>query len=237
MKTINGNVKRFIVRVVASGLWLTIILIARSGQAQIQYNPTLSKNKIKYFGYELSLATKRMNIQSDVKQLNQLSFTQLITSVGIVYANPTTSIRLNAGMGYSGDRVPNSIDALEAGALANIYLMRLFTPKQAVIEPYLVVNAGYSRTSFFGSYLSKEPIQNYSTSEEQLIGRIEALNTSAGLGIEARLEHDSQHFIRLFAEALAGRNYFQHSATGDLQNTTASQPLKITLGVSFGLSR
>ncbi len=235
MKTIDGNMKRFIVRVLASAIWLTIILFARGGQAQVQ--TSIRKNEVKYFGYELSLATKRMDIQSDVKQLNQLSFSQLITTVGIVYVNPTTKVRLTAGMGYSGDRVPNSIDALEAGALANVYFMRLFTPKQTVIEPYVVMNAGYSRTSFFGTYLSKEPIQNYSTSEEQLIGRIDALNASAGLGIEAKLEHDGHHFIHLFAEALTGRNYFQHSATDDLQNTRASQPLKITLGLSFGLSR
>lgn len=237
MKTINGNVKRFIVRVVASAVWLTVILLARHGQAQIQPNASLQRNEVKYFGYELSLATKRMDLQSDIKQLNQLSFTQLITTVGIVYVHPVTKVRVNAGMGYSGDKISNSIDALEAGALANLYVMRFFTSKQTAIEPYAVVNAGYSRTSFFGSYLSKEPITNYSTSKEQLIGRINALNASAGLGIEAKIEHDGRQFIHLFAEALAGSNYFQHSAASDLQNTRTSQPLRITLGLSFGLSR
>jgi hypothetical protein len=237
MKTIEVNVKRIMVRIVASAVWLTIILFASGGQAQVQPTKSLPANKFKYFGYELSIASKKMDIQSDVMQLNQLSFSQLITTVGIVYVHPVTKVRVNAGMGYSGDQISNSIDALEAGVLGNLYITRFFTPRQSVVEPYVLMNVGYNRTSFFGSYLSTEAIQNYSTSKEELIGRIESFNTSAGLGIEVKLEQDSQHFIHLFAEALAGRNYFQGTGTEDLKNTIASQPLKITLGVSFGLSR
>lgn len=240
MKTIDTNSSHpnFSARIIFITGWMTIMLFVKTGQAQsLSQENNLPTNVGKYFGYELSVGTRSMKLHSDIKQLNLLPLTQLVTTAGIVYVTPIGKLKANAGLGYSGGRTPYTINALEASATANVYLLKLLGLKHHSLEPYAVTSIGFQSAKFFGTYLSKDVVQNYSICDEPSIGQVSWLNASAGLGVDYKIAHDDQHFIHLFAEALAGGNFLRKASNSELQNTRTSQPMRATIGISFGLSR
>jgi len=58
--------------------------------------------------------------------------------------------------------VPHTINTAEVGALANLYVRKLLNLKPGFAEPYFVGRLGYQMAKFFGNYLSKDLVVNYS---------------------------------------------------------------------------
>jgi hypothetical protein len=235
MQALNGRLRNIVMILIIIASWLSGSM-ASIGQAQ-PLRSFFEKKEGNYFGYEIAMGLKASILHSDVAQLNSLRNGQINTTVGIVFLNEIGKLRANVGLSYSDGRVPYSINTAEGGLMGNLYLLRLINKKSSFIEPYFVGRVGYQGARFFGTYLSKDQITNYSQCDLPAIGRISWVNTLAGLGADFKIANEEQYFIHLFGEIMTGANFLSRSSVSDLANTRATNPLRVTFGISFGLTR
>ena len=235
MNTTNRNAHYIVMSLIA----LTSLLTGNVncyGQAQ-PIRSFFEKKEGSYFGYEIAMGYKAATIHSDLHQLNSLRNGQINTTLGIVFLNSVGKLRANIGMSYSDNHVPYSINSAEVGVMSNLYLLRLMHLKSGLVEPYLVGRLGYQRAKFFGMYLSKEDIVNYSQCDLPAIGHIGWANALAGVGADLRIAGDHLYFVHLFGEVMSGANFLNSSSNEDLSGTSAKRPFRATLGIAFGLTR
>ena len=234
MSTTTRNAQYMIMSLIALTSWLANV--SCYGQTRL-LKSFFEKKEGSYFGYEIAMGYKANTFHSDVRQLNSLRNSQLNTTVGVVFLNKIGKLRGNIGLSYSDDRVPYSINTMEAGIMTNLYVLRLMNKKSDLIEPYLVGRVAYQSARFFGTYTSKDQIVNYSQCDLPAIGRIGWANALAGVGADVRIAGDHLHFLHLFGEVMSGANFLNSSSDTDLSGTSARRPFRATLGVAFGLTR
>jgi hypothetical protein len=212
----------------------TVIILTHNAFAQFDSLYQEPPSSRYYFGYSITLATQSFGMKSDISEINDLSVSREGASVGLVVGNNRGSIKSYLGLYYSAASVPYSMDFLEAGISANMYLLRTKAIRFHTFEPYAVLNIHDLRTTFFGTYLKNDQTSNKSTSKEPMLGRLNCLQLSSGLGVEYQLENDNLDFIHLFAEVRYGTSLLYHTDEHAFDRTKMQNPLTFSFGVSFG---
>lgn len=193
-----------------------------------------------YLGGEVSLAFPQYDLKSNIAQLNGLHVNYIGTNLGGVLANPITKLKANVGMYYSGSSVPYTMNLLQAGASASVYLLRLKQVTYHSFEPYATIGFTYQQTKFYGNYLptdenNRSTQGNYSTTEAPLLGRIASDQMNIGAGVEYQLESSNDKFMHFFAEINYGVQLSQHASTTHFSGTNIANSTSITVGVSLGI--
>lgn len=192
-----------------------------------------SNRKPVYFGYELAYSIRSFQLNSDIERIDGLQVIQEGVTLGVKWSTTRTFIRGFAGLYYSSDAVPYSIDLIEAGFTGSYFLLRNKRAKFHTFEPYALVTMRYQQARFFGNYLNAEG-GNMSTSEEKKLGCVGWISPALGAGVEFQLENEHRNFIHFFLEGKAGMPLKYFSSCNDFSKTTVESPYSFTLGVSFG---
>jgi hypothetical protein len=187
-----------------------------------------------YLGYELALGTPVYTLKSDLTELNHLRVSNLGVIVGGVAANKFGKLKVNGGLYYSDASLPYSFDLYTVGLSANVYLLRMGNAKYHTVEPYFVGSITQQHIKFYGNYLDQNSPRNYSTSEEQFLGREVTTQFNVGLGAEYQLENDHGDFIHLFAEVACGVPVATQCTREVFDRTHIINPVSISVGISFG---
>lgn len=187
-----------------------------------------------YLGYELALGTPVYTLKSDLTELNNLRVSNLGVIVGGVAANKFGKLKVNAGLYYSDASLPYSFDLFTGGVSANVYLLRIGNARYRTVEPYFVGSITQQHIKFYGNYLDQNGTRNYSTSEEQFLGREITTQFNVGLGAEYQLENDHGDFIHLFAEVACGVPVATQCTREVFDRTHIINPVSISVGISFG---
>lgn len=191
--------------------------------------------KLLYLGYELALGRPIYTLKSDLSELNNLRVSNLGVIVGGVAANKFGKLKVNGGLYYSDASLPYSFDLFTAGLSANVYLLRIGNPKYHTVEPYFICGVSQQHIKFYGHYLDQhQGKRNYSTSEEQFLGRGITTEFNVGLGAEYQLENDQGDFIHLFAEVTYGVPVATRCTREVFDRTRIINPVAINVGISFG---
>jgi len=193
-----------------------------------------------YFGGELSLTHTQYELKSKLPQLSNLPVAFLGTNLGGVLGNPMGKVKANAGLYYSDDSVPYTIDMLQAAVSTSVYFLRLNKVKYHTIEPYASIGFSFQKSTFRGNYLATDdnnaPIDsNYSTSDSPVLGRTGHGIMNMALGVEFQLESEANLFIHLFAEAGYGVALASTSSRKEFQGTAPSSISSFSLGINFGI--
>ncbi|MGE0590244.1 MAG: hypothetical protein AB7O48_16815 [Cyclobacteriaceae bacterium] len=187
-----------------------------------------------YLGYELALGRPIYTLKSDLTELNQLRVSNLGVIVGGVVANKFGKLKANAGLFYSDASLPYSFDLFTGGLSANVYLLRIGNQKYRSVEPYFIASVSQQHISFYGNYLDQIGTHNYSTSEEQFLGRGVTTQYNVGLGAEYQLENGQGDFIHLFAEVAYGVPFATRCNSEIFDRTRIINPVSVNVGISFG---
>ena len=185
-------------------------------------------------GYEIALGFPHYKLRSDLARIDGMGIGSFGISAGGTVANPYIKLRGNAGLFYSSANLPCSFDLHTASLLTNIYLLRPAKGRFHTFEPYALAGVSYQQISFYGNYLDAGATRNYSTTQEQFLGKNRSTQFLAGLGVEFQLENDQQQFIHLFMEAAYGFSLSAHSSRDVFDQTHITQPYTFRLGISFG---
>jgi hypothetical protein len=187
-----------------------------------------------YLGYELALGRPIYTLKSNLSELNHLPVSNLGVTAGGIAANKFGKLKVNAGLYYSDASLPYSFDLFTGGVSANVYLLRIGNPKYHTIEPYFIGSISQQRIKFYGNYLDENGTHNYSTSEEEFLGKVITTQFNVGLGAEYQLENDHGDFIHLFAEVACGVPVATQCTREVFDRTHITNPLSISVGISFG---
>lgn len=187
-----------------------------------------------YLGYELALGRPIYTLTSDLRELDHLRVGNVGVIVGGVAANKVGKLKVNAGMYYSDGSLPYTFDLSTAGVSANVYLLRIRDSKYHTAEPYFIGNISQQHVKFYGNYLNPDRARNYSTSEEQFLGRRITTQFNVGLGAEYQLEDDCGNFLHLFAEVTYGIPLETRCTREVFDRTHVINPFTVSVGVSFG---
>lgn len=187
-----------------------------------------------YLGYEVSVGNNSNTLKSDIPQLNNLRVSYFGGTAGGVLANQLGKVKANVGLYYSEASTPYTFDLLSGNISANLYLLRLRQIKYHTLEPYIVGAVSLHQTKFYGRYLNESAQQNFSTSEEQLLGKVVGTQFNVGLGAEYQLENDQGDFIHLFAEVACGVPVATQCTREVFDRTHITNPVSISVGISFG---
>jgi hypothetical protein len=187
-----------------------------------------------YVGFEVSLGHSSYTLQSDIPQLSNLMVSYFGGAAGGVLANQLGKLKANIGLYYSDASAPYTFDLLTGNVSANLYLLRIRQVKYHTLEPYLVGGVSAQQTKFYGTYLNDGMRQNYSTAEEQLLGKVATTQFNVGLGAEYQLKNDQGNFIFLFAEVVCGVPVATRHTREAFDRTHIINPVSISVGVGFG---
>lgn len=187
-----------------------------------------------YFGYEVAYSIRSYQINSNIEKIDGLQVIQEGVTLGAKWGTARTSVRGFAGLYYSSDAVPHSIDLIEAGFTGSYYLLRNKRAKFHTFEPYALFTMRYQQARFFGNYLNAEGESNMSTSEEKKLGCVGWISPAIGAGVEFQLENENRQFIHFFLEGKAGMPLKHFSSCDNFSKTNVETPYSFTLGVSFG---
>ncbi len=187
-----------------------------------------------YLGYELALGRPGYTLKSDLTELNHLRVNNLGVIVGGVVANKYGKLKGNAGLYYSDASLPYSFDLFTAGVSAHVYLLRIGGAKYHTVEPYFIGGIFQHHIKFYGNYLDQNGIHNYSTSEEQFLGKEVTTQFNVGLGAEYQFENDYGDFIHLFTEVAYGVPFATRCTREIFSHTHIINPVSISIGISFG---
>lgn len=215
-------------------LMVTITMVSRA-QSTVPALP-IPDEFVTCSGYDVAIGANHFQLTSSIPQLQDIAVTQFGARIGVVLANRLGKIRPSAGLYYS-DGTTRTVDMAVVSVAGNLYPLQMLSKRTRLVEPYIIARAGYQRMKFFGTYLSDDPITNYSLSKEPELGTLDGIIGQAGLGVEVRLVHEATHFIHLFAEAMTGSFNKLQNSNSKFNGTTVKNPSHFTLGFSFGLSR
>lgn len=202
-----------------------------------QYDSLRGANKLLYLGIEGSFGYTYYELSSDISRLNKLRVSYLGGTVGGVMANPRGKLKANVGLYYSDASTPYTFDLLTGNLSANLYLLRMGQIRYHTLEPYVTGGVSLQRIKFFGTYLDDGSPKNYSTSEEELLGRTVTTQFNVGLGAEYQLESDEGGFIHLFVEVVYGIPAVMRSSREVFEHTHSINPVTLSVGISFGKIR
>lgn len=202
-----------------------------------QYDSLRGATKLVYLGYEGSFGYTVHALNSNIPQLNKLRVAYIGGTAGGVMANQRGKLKANIGLYYSDDSTPYTFDLFTGSLSANLYLLRLGRIKYHTLEPYVKGGASLQQIKFFGTYLNTGAQQNFSTSEEELLGKTVTTQFTVGVGAEYQLESDYGDFIHLFAEVVYGIPGVVRSTREVLDQTYVINPVTICVGISFGKIR
>lgn len=213
-----------------------LIAISGVGHAQ-QINEPISVPLAftRYKGVEIGLVSRNLRIKSNIAELKALPVSQLGTQVGMNWGNQMGKIRATVAMFYSNGNCARTIDMGEAAVAGNLYLLKGHMDKVHRIAPYAMARVSYQRSKFFGTYLGDNALTNYSVSKEPLLGSVDNVRATLGAGAEWRVVHTTEQFIHVFSEVSSGFA-IRTRATEGFQGTTLSGPVRVTVGISCGLS-
>jgi len=216
-------------------------LISRKAKA---WDDSIKGLKLKkqplYMGAELSMAVPQYILKSRVAALDGLRVNYLGTNIGGVIGNPIGKLKANVGMYYSEPSVPYTMEMLQGGISGNIYLLRLKKIQYHSFEPYTTVGFSRQQTKFYGNYLpsadnSTTGQNNYSVTDQPLLGKTGFTQMNVGAGIEYQLENCNNLFVHLFAEINYGVLISSNASRTAFSGTRLSTPTTVSLGISFGI--
>lgn len=224
------SIKNKSIRGIMLGL-LIIMVGAKSCIVRAQ-----SANHYTYYGYGLSLSVPQQQISSNIPQINGLKVTFIGCNVGGMIANTVGKLKVNMGIFYSGSSSPYEIDMIRGGVTGNIYLLRLGKVKEAhLFEPYAVVGVTQQSSKFYGNYLSNDPTNSTSSTEQPFLGKVNSMRVNVGAGVEMQLESDNQKFIHVFAEVTSGTPLSSSASNSAFSQTKVMNSITFNFGVNFGI--
>jgi len=188
----------------------------------------------KYFGGELSLATPRYKLQSNIAALDGLPVSYLGTNLGVVAGNSIGKLKMNVGLYYSDSSVPYTLQMYQERITGSIYPMRMLKAKCRAFEPYVSVGITRQQTQFYGNYLGSDKSTNYSTTEQPFLGAVGFSQINLDAGVEYRI-NTPHNFIHVFGELGYGVLVSSNTSDHEFSKTRLSNSSSISLGVSFGL--
>lgn len=190
-----------------------------------------------YLGYQIALGTVAYTFNSDLTELHNLRVNNYGATLGAVAGNKFGKLKANAGLYYADASLPYSFDLYTGALSANVYLLRLRNPRYHSIEPYFITRLSQQYIRYYGNYLDGNVTRNYSTSEEQYLGRGATTQIDAGLGAEYQLESEHGDFIHLFIEVTCGAPVATQSTREAFDRTRITNPVSLSIGISFGKVR
>lgn len=159
--------------------------------------PTYSQTKTErlwFAGLDGGMGIHLAKVESDIPQLNEISFVSEGGTVGLTMGTLQCFARIGAGFFYSANS-PQTIDRFSTHALLNFYPVA-----DSRFAPYMLAGPVYDQYKFAGFYLDDDSRVNYSLAKDAYIGKQHQLNLAAGLGMEYRLT--SRHeFLSIFVES------------------------------------
>lgn len=216
------------------GITLIALFIILFMQSLIS-NAQAFKEETFYKGFETSFGIRNYKLNSNIKELNQVTVGLEGGRVGVVFGNEI--IRATVGLlgyFYSTSSIAGSIDLYENSASANFYPLALLSHKKTRVEPYLVGGISYDRMKFHGYYLNKDQGKiNYSASDIPFLGSINQVNSYLGAGIDVKII-DQFDFVHIFSEIKYGINLSEHTKHSEFSGTSSGNQMMINIGVRFG---
>jgi hypothetical protein len=214
-------------------LYTLILVLALSSLGSSLFAQTPSN---RYFGFSGSFGMRSQTVSSNYNGVNGMPLTQYGGSAGVIYGTSAARLKSEIGVYYSASDVPHTTNMVELASSINIYPLQLFAKKDRAIEPYLIAGVSRNTNKFYGFYhmADTSPNINHSVSMEPYIGKITALQTTVGAGIEIHLGlGDDYSFVHLFVEA----KYSRLVSTGNsslLAETSLSNQLLGSVGILVG---
>jgi hypothetical protein len=188
------------------------------------------------FGFEASFGIKTFNMTSNIAQINGLSIIEEGGNIGVGIGSGALRIKLKQGYYYSSSAVAHTVDEVRSSAVANIYLMQLFSKNNSRLQPYITGTMERNIFKMYGTYGENKQPRNYSVSEAPYLGSISSVVASFGAGLEYKITTPG-HFVSLFAEGRCGKTINVTSTSEMFSNTAISNQVVANIGVVFGYSR
>ena len=185
----------------------------------------------------MSMSVRNMVLDSDIPELRQLVVRQVGANVGGVWGNSIVKVRPRVGLFYSDGSVPHTIDMAELAVAGNFYILKKFNKRERRVEPYLVGNISYQGMKFFGSYLDRDVRANYSVTKEKMLGRVDAVRATAGIGGEIQLWSSAGQFIHFYSEVLTGASVHTMGSNESFDDTFSRRPVRLTIGMAVGFGK
>ena len=190
------------------------------------------------FGIELSLATPRFHLQSNIPQLKGLHTSYLGGNVGGVFVNNHSKVKVTLGLFSSDNSTPYPVDLFQGGAAWSVYLLKIKEGKSHLFEPYIILGANFTRSKFYGSYSVPDLTSNSSHSNLPYLGQATWASANAGLGVEYHLESETAlKFTHIFIQAAYSIPTVPLYSDKAFSQTIALSSVTYTFGINFALSR
>lgn len=190
---------------------------------------------LNYKGLDVSFGTRSFTVSSDIPELKNLAVLEEGGQVGVILGKDAFRVRAGvAGFFYSANRVGRTVDLFESDLTFHYYI---FEKKYShrIIQPYFTGGMVYNKTKFYGNFLhSDNPIVNYSSTREPLLGAIHQFRGAVGGGIEIKVLNNDFHFAHIFIEAKYAAPLTSSRSKEVFANTTLSGQLMLNVGIRFG---
>lgn len=226
-------------RMLAQITFITLVLMVTQFQLAIGQRSLKSNNHYqyqnKYVGYEISAGLQNQNVTSSIAAFDNLRVPMEGVKAGLNYGNGRMSIHALAGLFYSNESVPKTLDLLQGSINGNLYPFAYLLKRQPRFQPYLTTGIIYKRINFLGTDPDDEDFNNSRATEKNLNALL-CLQGNMGLGIEYRLDNEF-NFMHIFLETYYGTPLSMRNSTAAFENTRISSPRGISLGVAFGMVR
>lgn len=187
-------------------------------------------------GFESSFGINSFKINSNIPEINNLNVVGEGGTIGIVCGAKGVVAKVRQGFFYSASSVAHTIDEMRSTAILNVYPLH-FLNAESRLRPYLLLSierSGYRMHGYYdGGDHSK---RNYSVSEAPFLGKISAVQSGIGGGLEYRIKTPG-HFVALFAETRYSKAIRVTSSNNLFSQTRSSGQLMMNLGVAFGYYR
>jgi hypothetical protein len=186
-------------------------------------------------GFTANFGGRSFQISSDIEKINNTNVSQAGGQLGFVFGNNIVRSRIGL-IGYysSGKNVAGTIDLFANNASINFYPLALIHREASRIQPYINGGLSYDRMKFYGYYLNQDaaPV-NRSTSQAPYLGSIKQINSSFGAGFEFIIVQNHT-FLHFFSEARYGFHVSDVDKNYELRNTSASNNVRVNVGIVFG---
>lgn len=187
-------------------------------------------------GLESSFGIKSFTLSSNIPSLNNLQVVGEGGTVGVVVGAKGLVAKVRQGFFYSAASVSQTIDEVRSAAVLNFYPFH-FINSESRFRPYIIFSLERNGYKMHGYYDGEDhSTQNFSVSEAPCLGKISAVQSGIGAGLEHRIKVPG-HFVALFGEAHYSKAVDIKSSNELFLNTRPSAQMSVNIGVAFGYYR
>lgn len=238
---------RFFAGLIQSGLFLLTLLALTfyanaqglpSGQGVSPDTEVEEENNsiFKYKGIEASLGTRHFFLESDIPEISNLQVIEEGGSAAFTFGNNYSRIAVRLiGLYYSSAGTNRTIDMLEMELSSNIYALKALRIPSKKFDLYVITGISNQFLKFYGHYVDKaaRAESKGAAGREPYLGKISMINLQLGVGVEYKIERESD-FVHLFFEGKSGTSLTAAADAEVFENTGVENMYALNIGVRFG---